>query len=71
MPATTSSGGDGEGGSPADAAAGTTTTVAAVVAAARARLLTGKADLFLAPDGSGGVRPGILVLVNDTDWELW
>jgi hypothetical protein len=56
-------GGDGDGP--------TTTTVAAVVAAAKAHLLTGRPDLFLAPDGSGAVRPGILVLVNDTDWELW
>ena len=60
----------GEGGTPPPSTTATT-TVAAVVATARADLLTGKPDLFLSPDGSGSVRPGILVLVNDTDWELW
>jgi len=67
VPATATTGGGDEGASPA----APTTTVAAVVAAAKAHLLTGRPDLFLSPDGSGSVRPGILVLVNDTDWELW
>ena len=57
-------GGQEEGGAPR-------TTVASVIAAARTTLLTGRPDLFLVPDGSGTVRPGILVLVNDVDWELW
>ncbi|XP_022665422.1 ubiquitin-related modifier 1-like isoform X2 [Varroa jacobsoni] len=30
-------------------------------------LLTGNPDLFIQKDS---IRPGILVLVNDTDWEL-
>ncbi|XP_077539780.1 ubiquitin-related modifier 1 isoform X1 [Haemaphysalis longicornis] len=33
----------------------------------RANLLKGKEELFVQDDT---VRPGILVLVNDTDWEL-
>ncbi|XP_064457987.1 ubiquitin-related modifier 1-like [Ornithodoros turicata] len=33
----------------------------------KSNLLKGKVELFLQGDS---VRPGILVLVNDTDWEL-
>lgn len=44
------------------------TTVAAVVAAAAAAADPARADLFAT---GGRVRPGVLVLVNDTDWELW
>ncbi|KAA1471943.1 ubiquitin-related modifier 1 [Dentipellis sp. KUC8613] len=35
----------------------------------RDNLLTERAELFV-DEGTGSVRPGILVLVNDTDWEL-
>lgn len=48
------------------AAAGAT-TAGAVVAAAAAAADPARADLFVA---AGRVRPGVLVLVNDTDWEL-
>ncbi|KAI6041614.1 ubiquitin-like modifier 1 [Pisolithus marmoratus] len=33
----------------------------------RARLLTERPELFMEDDT---VRPGVLVLINDTDWEL-
>jgi len=39
----------------------------AVVAHARDALLVERAELFAAGDG---VRAGILVLINDVDWEL-
>lgn len=45
-----------------------TTTVGAVVAAAAAAADPARCDLFAT---GGRVRPGVLVLVNDVDWELW
>ncbi|KAL4451825.1 hypothetical protein ABPG75_007487 [Micractinium tetrahymenae] len=42
-------------------------TVAEAMAWARDNLLTERPELFM--KGSS-VRPGVLVLVNDTDWEL-
>ena len=53
---------------PTSAGAPSTTTVGAVVAAAAAAADPARADLFAT---GGRVRPGVLVLVNDTDWELW
>ncbi|CCM01846.1 uncharacterized protein FIBRA_03916 [Fibroporia radiculosa] len=49
----------GGGGRPAD--------IAFLIAWLRANLLQERAELF---EENGTVRPGILVLVNDTDWEL-
>lgn len=45
-----------------------TTTVGAVVAVAAAAADPARCDLFAT---GGRVRPGVLVLVNDVDWELW
>ncbi|BDA48583.1 Ubiquitin-related modifier 1 homolog [Coccomyxa sp. Obi] len=42
-------------------------TIADVIVKARDDLLTDRPELFMKDDS---VRPGILVLVNDTDWEL-
>lgn len=42
-------------------------TLAAAMAWARDNLLTERPELFM--KGSS-VRPGVLVLLNDTDWEL-
>ncbi|EIE27613.1 ubiquitin-related modifier [Coccomyxa subellipsoidea C-169] len=42
-------------------------TVGDVIVKARDNLLTDRPELFM-KDNS--VRPGILVLINDTDWEL-
>lgn len=46
---------------------GRSTTAGAVVAAAAAAADPARGDLFVV---AGKVRPGVLVLVNDTDWEL-
>ena len=54
--------------SSSSAADAPSTTVGAVVAAAAAAADPDRADLFA---NGGRVRPGVLVLVNDTDWELW
>ena len=54
--------------SSAAAADAPSTTVGAVVAAAASAADPDRADLFAT---GGRVRPGVLVLVNDTDWELW
>ena len=46
---------------------GAAPTVRALIAHARTVLLRERVELFAAGDS---VRPGILVLVNDVDWEL-
>lgn len=43
-------------------------TVGEALVWARDHLLTERPELFML---GVGVRPGILVLVNDVDWELW
>lgn len=43
-------------------------TVAEALAWARDHLLTERPELFMK---EGSVRPGVLVLINDVDWELW
>jgi ubiquitin related modifier 1 len=42
-------------------------TIVDVMVHCRDNILTEKAELFMKGDS---VRPGILVLINDTDWEL-
>ena len=49
--------------------ASTTTTVARVAAAAASLADPGQAHMLFVK-GSETVRPGVLVLVNDADWEL-
>jgi len=44
-----------------------TIPVADVLVHMRDKMLTERAELFMQDDT---VRPGILVLINDTDWEL-
>uniref|UniRef100_A0A7S0RMH3 Ubiquitin-related modifier 1 homolog n=1 Tax=Chlamydomonas leiostraca TaxID=1034604 RepID=A0A7S0RMH3_9CHLO len=46
---------------------GSTWTVQQLIAHAKDNLLTERPELFVKGDS---VRPGILVLVNDCDWEL-
>ena len=46
---------------------GAAPTVRALIAHARGTLLRERVELFASGEG---VRPGILVLVNDVDWEL-
>ena len=63
--------GDSDGGGDDDQASRTssTTTVARVAAAAAALADPGQAHMLFVK-GSETVRPGVLVLVNDADWEL-
>ena len=63
--------GDSDGGGDNDQASRTssTTTVARVAAAAAALADPGQAHMLFVK-GSETVRPGVLVLVNDADWEL-
>ncbi|OQR74108.1 ubiquitin-related modifier 1-like [Tropilaelaps mercedesae] len=46
---------------------GTAWTITRLIQWLAKNLLTGNPDLFIQEDS---IRPGILVLVNDTDWEL-
>ena len=45
-------------------------TVRALLTLLRARFVRERPELFFASSARAGVRPGILVMVNDCDWEL-
>lgn len=66
-----SDGDDGDDPEASPSTAAPTTTVARVAAAAAALADPDQAHmLFVKGKTSGTVRPGVLVLVNDADWEL-
>lgn len=72
-PGTASSVGNGTGGgaslSPSSPPTSPAPTVGDLIIHVRASILTERHDAFSAT-ADGSVRPGILVLINDVDWEL-
>ena len=62
-------GAGGDRASPSSTTTTTTTTVARVAAAAAALADPAQSHMLFVK-GSETVRPGVLVLVNDADWEL-
>ncbi|OSX79669.1 hypothetical protein BU14_0072s0027 [Porphyra umbilicalis] len=61
--------GVGGGGAPPPPPAPAPAVVGDLIAHVRAEVITERHDAF-ATAADAGVRPGILVLINDVDWEL-
>ena len=56
---------------PAHDASGTASTIKSLIAhLCTAEMADARQDLFVVGGGDYSLRPGILVLINDADWEL-